>query len=185
MAAIGSELRRRKLPFMFIGGQAVLLHGSPRLTHRVDVALGIGPEGIESVLKVCDAGALRPLAPDPAGFAQETFVCPALHEPTDVRVDFIFATTPFEEVAMGRAVRVEVGGASLPFASAEDLVLLKLFAGRPLDTEDARSVVQRQRALDWRYLAHWAGKFALVEGREHLPDMIRELRDGHESGRGR
>ena len=86
---------------------------------------------------------------------------------------------------MGRAVRVEVGGASLPFASAEDLVLLKLFAGRPLDTEDARSVVQRQRALDWRYLAHWAGKFALVEGREHLPDMIRELRDGHESGRGR
>ena len=169
---------------MFIGGQAVLLHGSPRLTHDVDLALGIGPEGIESVLKVCDAVALRPLAPDPARFARETFVCPALHEPSDVRVDFIFATTSFEEVAIERAARVEVGGAPLPFASAEDLVLLKLFAGRPLDIEDARSVVQRQRMLDWRYLAHWAGEFALVEGREHLPDMIRELRDRHESGRG-
>lgn len=185
MAAIGSELRRWELPFMFVGGQAVLLHGSPRLMHGVDVALGVGSEGIESVLQVCEAVGLRPLAPDPAGFARETFVCPALHEPTEVRVDFIFATTPFEEVAMGRAARVEVGGASLPFASAEDLVLLKLFAGRPLDIEDARSVVQRQRTLDWRYLAHWAGEFALVEGREHLPDMIRELRDRHESGRGR
>ena len=68
---------------MFIGGQAVLLHGSPRLTHRVDVALGIGPEGIESVLKVCDAGALRPLALDPAGFAQETlFARPYTSRPT-------------------------------------------------------------------------------------------------------
>ena len=180
LAALCRELRRRDLPFMFIGGQAVLLHGSPRLTHDVDLALGVGPEGIQSVLKVCEAAGLRPLASDPARFAQETFVCPALHEASGVRVDFIFATTPFEEGAIRRAGRVRVGGESTPFATAEDLILLKLFAGRPRDIEDARSVVRRQNALDWPYLERWGGEFATIEGREYLPDMIRELRELHE-----
>ena len=180
LATLSRELRRRDLPFMFIGGQAVLLHGSPRLTHDVDLALGVGPEGIQSVLNVCEAVGLRPLAPDPARFAQETFVCPALHEASGVRVDLIFATTPFEESAIRRAERVQIGGESAPFATAEDLILLKLFAGRPRDIEDARSVVRRQRALDWRYLVRWGGEFSSIEGREHLPDMIRELRELYE-----
>ena len=169
---------------MFVGGQAVLLHGSPRLTHDIDLALGVGPEGIRSALNVCEAVGLRPLAPDPARFAHETFVCPAVHEETGVRVDFIFATTPFERGAIERALRVGVGGESVPFATAEDLILLKLFAGRPRDLEDARSVVRRQSALDWRYLARWGGEFASIDGREHLPDMIRELQELHDRGEG-
>lgn len=169
---------------MFIGGQAVLLHGAPRLTHDIDLALGTGPDGIESVLNVCEAVALRPLAPDPARFAEETFVCPALHGASGVRVDFVFATTPFEEGAIERAESVRVGGESVPFATAEDLILLKLFAGRPRDLEDARSVVRRQRALDWRYLARWGGEFASIEGREHLPETIRELQELHEKRAG-
>lgn len=79
--------------------------------------------------------------------------------------------------AIERAVRVELRGVAVPFATAEDLILHKLFAGRPRDLEDATEVVRRQGdQLDWEYLERWAESFAGVPGREELPDRLRRLR---------
>lgn len=175
LAAIAGEAKGRDLPFMMVGGQAVLLHGAPRLTHDIDLTVGVGPDEVQDVLDVCQALGLRTLARNPVQFARETFVCPAVDEATGVRVDFIFSATRYEETAIGRAVEVIVAGEPVPFASAEDLILLKLFSGRERDMEDARTVVARQTALDWQYLEHWGREFAMFEGREHLPELIRDL----------
>lgn len=177
LAGLGRALRRHRLPFMFVGGQAVLLHGAPRLTHDVDVTVGVSPEQVRDVLAACEEIDLEVVVADPAGFAAETFVCPARHRPTGVRVDFIFSDTVYERRAISRAVGVELAGEALPFAAAEDLLLLKLFAGRPRDLEDARSIVSRQQGrLDWPYLERWAEEFAGVDGREDLPRRLQELR---------
>lgn len=78
---------------------------------------------------------------------------------------------------IARAVTVSVGGVDVKYASAEDLILHKLFAGRPRDIEDAKGVVARQGArLDWRYIEGWAQEFSSVEGRENLPAQVGELR---------
>ena len=37
-------LETRGIPFMLIGGQAVLLHGQPRFTEDIDATLGVGPD---------------------------------------------------------------------------------------------------------------------------------------------
>jgi hypothetical protein len=79
---------------------------------------------------------LEPLPEDPLRFAQETFVYPARHRSTGFRVDFIFSTTDYKRQAIDRAVLVDLGGTSIPFASAEDLIIHKLFAGRARDWED-------------------------------------------------
>lgn len=72
---------------------------------------------------------------------------------------------------------MEIGEAVVPFAGAEDLIIHKLFAGRPRDIEDARGVVRRKGfELDWDYLRRWAAEFALVPDREGLPDVLGELR---------
>lgn len=178
LASITRELRRRDIPFMHIGGQAVLLHGAARLTQDIDVSLACGPEDVGTVVAVCAALELEPLVEDLASFARETFVCPLRDRATDIRVDLIFSTTAYEHAAIARAVEVDVGGERVPFASAEDLILLKLFAGRARDLEDARSVVDRQGPrLDWRYLERWAAEFATVPGREELPGRLQALRD--------
>ena len=66
---------------------------------------------------------------------------------------------------------------AVPFATAEDLILHKLFAGRLRDLEDATAVVHRQREkLDWAYLERWGESFAEIAGREDLPDRLRKLR---------
>lgn len=162
---------------MHIGGQAVLLHGAPRLTQDIDVTLALGPDDMATIAAVCDALALESLVEDLASFARETFVCPLRDRATAIRVDLILSNTAYERTAIARAVEVDIGGEPAPFASAEDLILLKLFAGRARDLEDARSVVARQGArLDWRYLEYWAAAFAAIPGREDLPARLQALR---------
>jgi hypothetical protein len=179
IARVASELERRGLPFMVIGGQAVLVHGEPRLTQDIDITLGAGPADIGDVIAACEALELETLPEDPAAFARRTFVLPAADPAIRIRVDFIFSTTPYERLAISRAVSVPVGGVSVPYASAEDLLIHKLFAGRPRDVEDARGVVARQgERLDWDYVERWAREFSLVEGKETLPELVARLRGG-------
>ena len=177
LAALTRALRDADLPFMLIGGQAVLLHGRPRLTEDIDITLGVGPERLPALLAACSATGLTPLPADPAGFVAETFVLPARHAASGLRVDCIFSTTPYERDAIARAETVEIGGERVPVASAEDLVLHKLFAGRPRDLEDAVGVVQRKGvAMDWEYLRGVAAGFRDVPGREGLVAQVDALR---------
>lgn len=46
---IANELSAHNIPYMVIGGQAVLLYGEPRLTKDIDITLGIGIEGLKEV----------------------------------------------------------------------------------------------------------------------------------------
>ncbi|MBI4545882.1 MAG: nucleotidyl transferase AbiEii/AbiGii toxin family protein [Gemmatimonadetes bacterium] len=177
IAAISSELRRRGLPYMLIGGQAVLLHGEPRLTRDIDITLGAGPDRAPDILQVCASLGLSPLIDDVARFVQRSFVLPAADEASGIRVDFVFSTTPYESEAIRRAVSVDLAGVPVAFASAEDLILHKLFAGRPRDVEDARGVVLRKGPeIDWDYVERWAEEFAAVPGREDLPERVQALR---------
>ena len=177
LGGLTRELQAHGLPFMLIGGQAVLVHGRPRLTDDIDVTLGVDVTRLPDLLAVCAALGLRPLPEDPARFAEETAVLPAQDTASGIRVDFIFSTTAYERQAIDRALRVDLLGVSVPFASAEDLILHKLFAGRPRDHEDAVSVVRRRgRELDWSYLDRWAGEFARIPGREDLPKRLADLR---------
>lgn len=41
---IARSLEEQGIDYMIIGGQAVLVHGQPRLTQAIDIALGIGPD---------------------------------------------------------------------------------------------------------------------------------------------
>ena len=177
VAHLAGALERYGIPFMLIGGQAVLVHGEPRLTQDIDVALGVDPSRLADVTAVCDDLDLEVLPDDVEEFVRSTFVLPARHEGSGVRIDLIFSTTPYEAQAIERAVSVELEGMSVPFAAPEDLVIHKLFAGRPRDIEDAVGVVQRKGAtMDWEYMDLWARQFAEIPGREDLPERLAELR---------
>jgi predicted nucleotidyltransferase len=178
LAHLTHGLESRHIPFMLIGGQAVLLHGRPRLTDDVDATLGVGPDQLARVLEACASIGLQPLPADVPGFVAETFVLPTHHPASALRVDLIFSTLPYETEAIKRAIRVRIGNADVPFATAEDLLVHKLFAGRPRDLEDAVSVIRRQGdRIDWAYVTRWVATFAEVPGREGGPDLLRRLRE--------
>ena len=176
LGALARQLESRRIPFMVIGGQAVLVHGEPRLTQDIDVTVGAGVDRLSDLLAATGEAGLTPLPTDVVAFVGETFVLPVVHEPSSTRVDIVLSNTEYEACAISRAQPITVGGAAVPFASAEDLLLHKLFAGRPRDVDDAEGIVRRKgRELDWTYIRKWAREFAQVAGREELPTTVARL----------
>ncbi len=147
LAMLAQELDRENLRYMVIGGQAVLLHGEPRLTNDIDITVAAGLEELDSVLRVAAGSELEPLV-DPEEFTLRTMVLPCLHRKSGIRVDFILSFSSYEREAIGRAVEVEVGGAVVRFATAEDLIVHKVLAGRARDLEDVRSILLKNPEVD-------------------------------------
>jgi len=99
---IARHLDENDIPYMIIGGQAVLLYGSPRLTRDIDITLGIDTDKFQPIAMLCRKLSLKVLPEKPADFASETKVLPAEESKSRMRVDFIFSFTPYEAQAMTR-----------------------------------------------------------------------------------
>lgn len=144
---------------MIIGGQAVLLYGEPRLTIDIDITLGVNIDSLDRLLSAIRELSLKPLPSDIEAFVGETMVLPTLDEHTGIRVDFIFSYTPFEINAIKRARTVTILGQKLAFASPEDLIIHKIFAGRPRDLEDVRIILIKNSDIDKSYIRKWLKAF--------------------------
>lgn len=147
------------IPYMLIDGQAVLVHGEPRLTRDVDVTLGAGPEKLPVILDWVGSSGWQVLIESPHDFVARTLVLPCLEPASGIRVDLIFSFSAYELQAIQRARQITVGKTAVRFASAEDLIIHKLVAGRPRDLEDVRSVVLKNPGLDAGYVRRWLREF--------------------------
>ncbi len=159
LSGIAESLKKHNLPYMIIGGQAVLLYGEPRLTRDIDITLGASIDRIESLLSVVQDLSLKPLPEDIEAFVRQTLVLPTLDETTGIRVDFIFSFTPYEKEAIKRAKKVVILDQEVNFASPEDLIIHKIFAGRPRDIEDVRTIIIKNPEIDIRYIREWLKEF--------------------------
>jgi len=159
LAGLGTILQTHEIPYMIIGGQAVLLYGEPRLTRDIDITLGVDIDHLDKLLGVAEEMSLKPLPPDIPKFVQQTMVLPCLHEETGIRVDFIFSYTPYETQAIQRANKVMIKNTNVCFASVEDLIIHKIFAGRPRDLEDVRSILLKNTDTDKDYINKWLKQF--------------------------
>jgi hypothetical protein len=159
LSKIGLCLDKHSLPYMIIGGQAVLLYGEPRLTRDIDITLGVNVDHLDRLLSAVHELSLKPLPQNIESFVGETMVLPTLDKHTGIRVDFIFSYTPFETNAIQRAKTVIILGQNVAFASPEDLIIHKIFAGRPRDFEDIRMILMKNPNLDISYIRKWLKKF--------------------------
>ncbi len=164
---IALALDEHGIPYMLIGGQAVLLYGEPRLTRDIDITLGVGPERAGDLVRVARAAGLVPLVEDVETFVRRTLVLPLEDPGGDFRVDFIFSFSLYERQALSRVRLVSMKGVAVRFASPEDLIVHKVLAGRPRDLEDVRNVLLKQRVLDVSYIRRW-----LKEFEETLPEPV-------------
>jgi hypothetical protein len=63
-------------------------------------------------------------------------------------LDIVLAGPGLEERFFARATERLVGGVPVPVASAEDLIAMKLLAGRPRDLEDVTGILRVRGDLD-------------------------------------
>lgn len=161
-----------------------MLYGEPRLTKDIDITLGVNIDKLDHLLNVLRDLSLTPLPEDMETFVKETMVLPTQHEKTGIRVDFIFSYTPFGNNAIKRARAVKILGQKVAFATPEDLIIHKVFAGRPRDLEDVRIVLLKNSDIDVQYIRKWLREFdessnhdALLENFENILKDIHFFRD--------
>lgn len=176
-AAVDALFREWGWKYCFIGGIAVQAWGEPRLTKDMDVTLltGFGEEEpfVHQLLEKFDAR-----VSEPVDFALENRVL-LLANREGTGIDIALAGLPFEEEAVRRAKEVEfVPGKSLRICSAEDLIVMKAFAGRPTDWNDVSTICVRQSvgAIDWEYVSRQLSPLCEIKGVPETMDQLESIR---------
>ncbi len=176
ISKIARCLDKNKIPYMIIGGQAVLLYATPRLTKYIDITIGIDTDQFALLANVTQQLKLRVLSHDAQRFAEETKVFPVEDPQSKIRVDFIFSYTPYEKAALKRVKKVLVGGYRVKFASLEDLIIHKMIASRAVDEEDVKNVlVKNAKLMDFLYIEKWLGDFSQIAGQGYILQRFKKF----------
>lgn len=150
-------------PYCLIGALTLGAWGRPRATSDVDVLIMFDDSTQDQLISVLTE----------RGFTLDTVwqeANPMLHgvmlrlHYADIPVDLLAPRDAQEQSALERRRLIDVEGVALWTVSPEDLILMKLKAGRPYDFGDAITVVARQgNSLDRDYLFIWARRLGLFE----------------------
>ena len=174
---------RQNWSFCIIGGVALLRWGKPRLTRDVDVSLLTGFGAEDRFIEPLLAAGYKPRIPDAAAFARKNRVL-LIESSAGVPIDLGLAALPYEYLVVDRSTLYEFEpGCELRTCSAEDLMVLKLFASRPRDIIDVESVADRMReSLDWDYVAAQLGPLAELKEDPTIMARLEALRHGNARG---
>jgi hypothetical protein len=175
-------LRRSGCAFCFIGGVALQRWGQPRITLDVDLTL-LAPLGSEAQAIDRILGEFPSRDPDARAFALRNRVI-LVKTAAGIPIDVAIGALDFEHRCIERASEFDFGpGLKLLTCSAEDLVILKAFAGRGQDWVDLEYVLVRQRrTLDWQLIVdELKPLLELRETPENL-DKLQLLRSKVEKG---
>jgi hypothetical protein len=168
---------RKGVRWYLFGAQAAILHGSPRLSADVDVTVALGEGSLTALLKELAAAGFSARVADPRGFAERTHVVPLAHEKSTLPVDLVLAGPGLEERFLEGAQVHDLDGVAVPVASAEDMIAMKILAGRPKDLEDACSILRaRGRDLDLGRVRATLGDLEQALDRRDLLPALEALR---------
>lgn len=173
LARLATAFKQANIPYMVIGGQAVLQYGEPRLTRDIDVTLGVDVDKLASILTLIRQNGLQPVVADSESFVKRTNVLPVSDGATGVRVDLMFSFSTYEQEAIRRAKPILVNDHHVYYASVEDVIIHKVVAGRPRDLDDIKGMLVRNKQYDRAYVTKWLKAL----GETLATDFIARLRE--------
>jgi hypothetical protein len=161
------RLNRCGASYMLTGSMASNAWGIPRTTHDLDFVLQLPPSHVPTLVKAfagdyyIDELAVRAAYQPPHQFN-------VIHVPSALKADFwLLRPVPFEQEMFRRRLRDEWFGEPLWLATAEDVILHKLFWNSITPSErqlaDVAGVVAVQRGqLNQAYLRRWAAELGVL-----------------------
>jgi hypothetical protein len=136
LRALAATMSELSIPWMVIGGVAVIAAGVPRETIDVDAAVLGRVSDVDALLETLARHGVVPRIDDARQFVRESNVLLLVHEESRVTIEISFAWLPFEEEALARTDRMEAGDLLVPIARPEDLLVYKATAWRERDRSD-------------------------------------------------
>jgi hypothetical protein len=169
LADAAAALQDAGVPWYLFGAQAAILHGAARLTADVDVTVRL-PSAVTAVslVEVFRRYGFDPRVDTPA-FIERTRVVPLVHRRSSIPLDVVLGGPGLEDVFLDRAQTRDVEGVAVPVASPEDIIVMKILAGREKDLDDVRSVISGQGPrLDTSYVRDTLGSLEGALGQSDL-----------------
>jgi hypothetical protein len=166
-----SLFERNNIRWYIFGAQAAIIHGASRMTADVDVTVIYNDHPLETLINSLKSGGFDIRVADPEEFIERTGVLPALHIETGMPVDIVFGRSDLEKEFERRACQYDIEGVKVPAASAEDVVTMKILAGREKDLEDAMAIISAQHEIiDMPYIKKTLGVLEkALDQRDLLP----------------
>lgn len=151
-------LEAHGVEYLVVGGLAVNLHGIPRVTMDVDLALAMEAENLRAFIAAAESLRLQPVAPVPLTDLldvekrrewqeKKNMLAFSLRSPqaTAPTVDVILDPSIDLPPALERALQIDIDGVTVRVAAVDDIIALKQAAGRQQDLAD---IEQLRRAMD-------------------------------------
>jgi len=148
LAALVRALKRLDARWYLFGAQAALLYGAARLTADIDVTVQFSDRETAELVRALQKAGFRLRVRDVAGFVAKTRVLPLLHLRSGMPIDVVLAGPGLEELFFKRRRHRIIEGVPVPVASPEDIVVMKVLAGRGKDEDDAVAILAAQRRLN-------------------------------------
>jgi hypothetical protein len=156
------------VPSALMGGLALAHWGHVRSTQDVDLLIALGGARPERLLARLSAAGYRSKRVNPLVRLDDAAFVQLFYEPPaavlEIQIDLLLAESDFHRQAVDRRVVVPSSELGFQFdvVSCEDLILLKLLAGRILDRHDASELLKANRdTLDMGHLRHWVHRLHL------------------------
>jgi nucleotidyltransferase AbiEii toxin of type IV toxin-antitoxin system len=143
---VAATLESLQAPYALIGGFALIARGVVRATKDVDFLIDFPLHEAASLTESLRANGLDAAfrkggAEDPiVGIIRVTL--PTRADP--IQCDILFPSRAWQAEAVRHATSVNVDGFDVPVVQADDLFLLKLYAGGPQDLMDAANLYKLQ-----------------------------------------
>jgi hypothetical protein len=141
LGAFAVLAKRAKLRWFVLGAQAVNLHGVPRLTADLDVTVALDERTIDDLIELLARGGF--VTEEDAAFAAVNRVLPVVHTRSKFPVDVVIAGPGLEERFLDEVEHHRLGRSTIPVIGIENLIAMKVLAGRPKDIEDVRGLLRK------------------------------------------
>lgn len=157
-------------PMAVMGGLALAVWDRIRSTRDVDIMMDVPAEAVPALIERMKARGFTipqptPISLGPIDLLQFYYDVPGTM--INIRVDILLARAAFHRGALARRVAVEPEGDTWPVrvVACEDLILLKLLAGRMIDRVDVSELLAANVAnIDMNYLLRWAKELSVLPG---------------------
>ena len=178
LAKFARVLQTRNVRYALIGGLAASIRGRIRATEDLDLILLCSLEEALALVESLGESGFSPLIEGYEQVARSALLIPMIDSASGIQLDLAIGLSGFEKEIVERADPMIFEGHEIFVATPEDLVLLKILAGRPRDLQDVEGIVEIQaKQLDWQYCLAVAKRFEAAVDID-LVQQIERLQSG-------
>lgn len=150
------------VPMAVIGGLAISAWNHIRYTRDADLLIAIDDLEIDRVLELAANGGFSPKRLPPVLQIDDQKIIQFYYTPPEAllpfQLDILLAGSDYQRTALDRRSPQSIPGLDRPVdvLRPEDLILLKLYAGRVIDRADSAMLLRENRdEIDFVYLTDW------------------------------